>query len=96
MKLYTQREVALLLRVTVRTLERLRERYRKEGRQFGIKVGGSIRFTQEHVDMVLRPAVPQAETGRSISATATSRSPVGVRKPKMASVRAKWVNMPER
>lgn len=58
MKLYTQREVAALLRVTVRTIERMREKYRKEGRQFGVKVGGSVRFTQEHIDMVLKPEPP--------------------------------------
>jgi hypothetical protein len=58
MKLYTQREVAALFRVSIRTIERLRLKFEKDGLQFGLKVGGSVRFTQEHVDMVLRPPAP--------------------------------------
>lgn len=65
MKIYTQREVAALFRVTVRTIERMRARYRKDGRQFGVKVGGQVRFTQEHIDLVLKPqgalSVPNRE-----------------------------------
>ena len=74
MKLYTQREVAALFRVTIRTVERMRQRFEKQGRQFGVKVGGSVRFTQEHVDMVLRPPAPESD--RKAECQPTPAAPV--------------------
>ena len=89
MKLYTQREVAARFRVTIRTVERMRQKFEKQGRQFGVKVGGSVRFTQEHVDMVLQPATPvssQLSEGRP-----TPAAPVPVVAMREAALRGREI-----